>query len=440
MDRRAARPDALPDPLPVPARPGPFDARVRLPGSKSLTNRAAVLAALAHGESTLRHPLRSDDCDRLLDALETLGAGVERRDDHVVIRGVAGRFPRGGSVNLHEGGTPTRFMIAAATLANAPVVVDGAPRMRERPVAEGVDLLRQLGAQIEYPETDGRLPVRIHPQRPRGGPLTVGRTASSQFISAIMLIAPWLDEPTTITFADPPTSRSYLELTAHEMRRWGIDIALDDHHITITAAPVRALKTTVEIDASSIVYPLVAAAVIPGARVTIDDLPVGSVQPDLLCIDVLERMGMQRDGEAFIGPPTLRAVEADLELAPDGALAIAAACARADGVSTLTGLRTLRVKETDRIAALAHELEAIGCRVEASDNALTIDPAGAHDEPVTIRTYHDHRMAMAFASIALARPGISIENPACVAKSFPGFWEMLAGLADAAQPGSREIH
>jgi energy-coupling factor transporter ATP-binding protein EcfA2/co-chaperonin GroES (HSP10) len=206
---------SLPDPYPVARAAAPLHATVSPPGSKSITNRLLLLAALAEGRSTLRRALRSDDTDRLVAALSTLGVGIERSGDSLVVDGVAGRFPRGGAVDLGDGGTPTRFMIAAACRAAEPVTIDGSPRMRERPVAEGVELLRSLGATIEYVEQEGRLPVRVLPSSGdmRGGTLRVGATASSQFVSAAMLLGPLLPQGLEIEYTGVPTSASYLSLT-----------------------------------------------------------------------------------------------------------------------------------------------------------------------------------------------------------------------------------
>ena len=206
--------DELPDPLPIEPLTKPFDVTITPPGSKSITCRAYVLAALSDGESIISNPLRAEDTDKLLDALCTLGAEARWDGEDVFIKGVAGKFPKGGEVNLGDGGTPARFMIACACLAAEPVVVDGSNRMRERPVAEGVDMLRQLGATIEYVEEEGRLPVRVVPSELfKGGELKVGRTLSSQFSSALMLIASWLNEGIILRFTEEPTSFSYLMMT-----------------------------------------------------------------------------------------------------------------------------------------------------------------------------------------------------------------------------------
>ncbi len=444
--------DRLPDPLTVPVRPGPFDLTLRPPGSKSVTNRLYVLAALARGTSVIRRPLRSDDCDRLLGALRSLGVevrwtGADGTD--VEIDGVDGRFPRGGRVDLGDGGTPTRFMIAAATLAAEPVIIDGSPRMRERPVAEGVGLLRSLGADVRFLEADGRLPLEVRPSDAlRGGRLRVGRTASSQFVSALLLVAPWLDGGLELEVAEPLTSPSYVELTAAVLAERGLGPRLEPPDagrrpgtITLPLPPaggLAAFEATVEPDASGAIYWLAAAAVVPGSVARVAGLDVDGPQPDARAARAVAAIGPRAATVRTAGEPTAvfgggLAAGGVLDAAdwPDGALAVAAMAAAGSEPVTITGLRTLRVKETDRIAALATELERIGCTVASSDDHLAIDPSTRHDRPVLIETYDDHRMAMAFAVLGLARPEISIRDPACVAKSYPGFWRDLARVLEA---------
>jgi 3-phosphoshikimate 1-carboxyvinyltransferase len=221
------------------------------------------------------------------------------------------------------------------------------------------------------------------------------------------------------------------------MAQWGIDVTGSEsapvHCHEIVPAPVAARRLAIEPDASSAVYMAAAGALVPGSTVRLAGLPRDSRQPDMAAIAALERMGLAcevgADGSLCCrGPRELRPIEVDLAAAPDGALAVAAVCAMATGPSRLGGLHTLRVKETDRIGALHRALEAVGCRVTSDDDSLTIDPGSRHARPALIRTENDHRMAMAFAVLGLARPGIAIENPACVAKSHPGFWEELASL------------
>jgi len=430
--------DELPDPLPIEPLRKPFDVTITPPGSKSMTNRAYVLAALANGESRIVGPLRGDDCDNLLNALCTLGAEARWEGEDVLVRGVAGRFPRGGSVNLGDGGAPTRFMIAAACLAEEPVVVDGSPRMRQRPVAEGVEMLRQLGANIEYVEEDGRLPVRVTPELLGGRELEVGQTQSSQFISAVVLIAPWLSFPLKLWFGDSVTSEPYVEMTKYVIKRWGVDTVESVHadgrrSVFIYTRPVAGRTFEVEADASSSTYWLSAAALMPQSRVQIEGLPPSSPQGDMAFSRLLEELGALRQHAGYTGVGVrygkhLRGSRHDLADMPDAAVTLAAAMAYADSGSIITGLGTLRIKESDRLAALADELRKLGCDVGTTDDALGIDPSTRHDEPVVIETHNDHRMAMAFAVLGLVRPNISISNPKCVTKSYPGFWRDFAKL------------
>ena len=430
----------LPDPLPIDRAAGPLLACIRLPGSKSITNRLLVLAALGEGPSTLRGALRSDDTDRLAAALSTLGAGVSIRGTTIEVQGVGGWFPRGGRIDLGDGGTPTRFMLAAACRAVEPVIVDGSPRMRERPIAEGVELLRTLGASIEYVEEEGRLPVRVDGRARegmRGGRIRVGATASSQFISALMLLAPLLPEGLEIEYTTVPTSASYLALTRAALRDFGVEVRdaglLGPRRDRIAPARLVGRALEVEPDASSAVYWMVAAALVPGSRVTVEGLASGSPQPDIGMLEVLERAGARWTSRrsprevTVEGPAVLRGVSMSLAHMPDGAMAAAMLAARADGASELGGLHTLRVKESDRLAALANELGRVGCQAEVRDDALRIRPerAGSRVPEAVIDTYRDHRVAMAFAVLGLARGGISIRDPGCVAKSYPGFWRDL---------------
>jgi 3-phosphoshikimate 1-carboxyvinyltransferase len=437
LDVDLTRPvDRLPDPLPVPclspagAPLRPRRAVIRVPGSKSITNRAYLLAALASGRSRIIGPLRANDCDRLLEALRTMGAGASFDGDDAVIDGVGGRFPRGGAVNLGDGGAPTRFAIAAACLAAAPVTIDGSRRMRERPVAEGIDMLRSLGASIDYAEAPGRLPVIVRPSTLRGGSLEVGRTASSQFLSALLLLAPWLPQGIELHPTAPLTSFTYVDLTLAVLQEWGA--AVDAAALRVPPGPLPARTYAIEPDASSALYWCIAAALVPGFTVALPGVDPDGDQPDLAIVQELARRGAIALEATGAGDMRVRGTGAlpggrfDGARCPDGALALAVASARAEGTSRITGLRTLRVKESDRIAALADELRRVGCGVHATDDAMVIEPAPAEGPPVVIETYDDHRVAMAFAVLGLARAGISIKDPACVAKSYPGFWRDLA--------------
>ena len=478
----------LPDPLPITPLTRPFDVTITPPGSKSITCRAYVLAALAEGESKIIRPLRADDTELLLKALCTLGAEArwvagESGDgtEDVLIKGVAGRFPRGGHVYLGDGGTPTRFMIACACLAAEPVVVDASPRMRERPIAEGVEMLRQLGAKVEYVEEEGRLPVRVlQSDTLRGGRVSLQPMESSQFISAAMLIAPALREGVTFVRAGFLTSESYVDLTLQIIGHWGVVVGHScfsesdgtdawesrPPETQLSSEGLKGKAFVVEPDASSAVHWMVAAGISPTSKAYLPRLQWPSIQPDLQSVDVLDGLGIDVEaiekGIGVRGPNCLRwGLDVNAINMPDASLALAVAATRCEQRSTITGLRTLRVKETDRIAALANELRKVGCTVETGDDWIEITPppesaqadnqdAGSDESarksrikaspgtdpglpsgqtrrprsnPIIIETYNDHRMAMSFAVLGLARPGISIRNPACVSKSYPTFWD-----------------
>jgi 3-phosphoshikimate 1-carboxyvinyltransferase len=466
--------DQLPDPLPIEPLTKPFDVTITPPGSKSITCRAYVLAALAEGESKIIRPLRADDTDHLLNALCTLGAQArwEKSSEHdaedVYIKGVGGRFPRGGSLYMGEGGTPTRFMIACACLAKEPVVIDASQRMRERPIAEGVDMLRQLGAKIEYVEEEGRLPVRVVPSDLAGGAMQIGITETSQFISAMLLIGWSLRRGVHLKLKGDLTSESYVGLTVGLLRIWGVESAwnkFSDGESTIDIEPQNlfAYDFVIESDASGATYLATAAALAPASsKITLRGLFEWSAQADAMYVQhVLPEIGalvcFDKDGTHVMPRP---GVSADRVLQmfwmPDAALTVAAAASFLQGQTKITGLRTLRVKETDRIAALANELRKVGCVVETGEDWISITPPDTSGtparrfgsqagqtvsgtpgsdnrvtSPIIIETYNDHRMAMAFAVLGLNPPNgipLAIRNPRCVAKSYPTFWKDFAKL------------
>ena len=324
-------------------------------------------------------------------------------------------------------------MLAAAALADARVRVDGSSRMRERPVEEGIQLLRSLGVPLAGTGTPEHLPVEVEPWMPAaGGALQVGRTASSQFISALLLIAPWTRDGIEVEFTQPPTSRTYLELTTQLLQRLGGLVTCDtEQRINVEPGGLAPFDLPIEPDASSAIYWWAAAAMIPGARVCVP-IPSGSVQPDLHALDLLEQMGARIErGEhsiTVVGPPHLQGATLDAEACPDAAVMLAVVCAHAHGTSRIDGLHTLRVKETDRIHALACELGKTGCGVHEHPDAIEIDPSTITEGPIQVRTWNDHRIAMAFGILGLVRSGVRIEDPGCVGKSYPGFWADRASL------------
>ncbi|MSR70386.1 MAG: 3-phosphoshikimate 1-carboxyvinyltransferase [Phycisphaerales bacterium] len=419
----------------------PFNVSIMPPGSKSQTNRYLMLAALSSGISTVHRPLRALDTDLFMDALVAMGVPISRGEDSTQITAPAGRISGGVSINLGDGGTPTRFLMAIASLARSPVTIDGSARMRQRPIAEGVEMLRALGASVTYIEEEERLPVRVGGGAlPRGGVIEVGRTASSQFVSALLLLAPRLERGVDLFVTQESlTTPSYIELTLDAMRSWGVqfDVLRDARgrltRITVPPAPLAACSRLIEPDASSAVYFLAAAAIVRDARVTIRGLPRLSTQPDAACLRALISMGAHEwsspRGMGLEGTATLNGVDLDGSHWPDGALCIAAVASMAKGRTRIRGLETLKVKESNRIQVLAEEFAKIGTHVETTEHSIVIDPEKSSPRPGVIDPRGDHRIAMTFAVLGLVRPGISIADPGCVAKSYPNFWSDFGLLA-----------
>jgi 3-phosphoshikimate 1-carboxyvinyltransferase len=433
---------------------------IRPPGSKSLTNRALLLAALAQGESSLLGALLdADDAQRMIESLRALGAGVHIAEaGQVRVRGVGGRWrvpPGGVALNLQNAGTATRFLAAAAALADGPVTIDGNERMRQRPIGELAAALPSLGLRVEHLAQHGYPPIRLTPQSqnpPHNITIEFSTTKSSQFISALLMLGPWLTGGMTLRLHDEVTSRPYIAMTLRLLDRLGAHVrSSEDLRILRVGPPetetgvlgLPAFEYDVEPDASGATYFWAAGAILPGASVGIEGLTGESLQGDSRFPLLLERMGAaiehDRAGAVFVrGPRTLRPIDADLADMPDAAMTLAAACAFAPGRSILRGLRTLRVKETDRIAALQNELAKIGVRAETDvggdPDALSITPppSGVDCSPrvprVEFDTYDDHRMAMSMALIGLRRPNCFVCDPSCVRKTYPTFWTDFATL------------
>ncbi|MEZ6234762.1 MAG: 3-phosphoshikimate 1-carboxyvinyltransferase [Phycisphaerales bacterium] len=477
---------APPDPLPItpipPARWRRIDVSVTPPGSKSLTNRAVLLAALSRGTSRVRRPLLgADDAERMLAAVRALGAkATVLADGDLEIEGVDGRWPVGSEgvrLDLGNAGTATRFLAAAALVADGPVTIDGDARMRERPIGDLAGALESLGARVEWLGTPGCPPLRNVPPdhsavAPASSSVSFGETMSSQFVSAVLLIAPWLPSGLTVTLPDGATSASYIRMTLGLLDRLGASVQVSGDLRVIRVAPgpgriadlahgrprgLGAFDYTVEPDASGATYFWTAAAILPGARVKVDGLGDAGLQGDAMFPHVLGRMGATvlvstghpsaiTDREGEFGPASitvrggdrLRPVLADMGDMPDAVMSLAVACALARGHSVVRGVRTLRVKESDRIAAMRAELAKVGVDVRehpGDEDTITITPpeGGIDCRPdaprVEFETYRDHRMAMSLSLIGLRRPNVLIRDPGCVGKTYPGFWDDLALLS-----------
>ncbi|MGB0620198.1 MAG: 3-phosphoshikimate 1-carboxyvinyltransferase [Myxococcota bacterium] len=420
---------------------GPIDARPIVPGSKSITNRVLLLAALADGESRLRGGLESDDTVVMRRALESMGIGLQVERDPTTgaedwrVRGRGGRFQAPGHpLDCGNSGTTVRFLTAALTLAEAPIVVDGNARMRERPISDLAAALRGLGAELSMEGTSDCPPITVHGGGLPGGAALIDGSRSSQYVSAVLQAAPYAKNDVELSFKDGIiVSRPYIDLTLEVMRDFGVeaDWTQDDRLVVRAGQTYGARDYTIEPDASSATYPFSAAA-IAGGTVTIDGVREDSQQADFKLLGLLERMGcgVMRNGDAVTvtGPDgPLRALgEIDMNDFPDAVLAYAVVCAFADGPTTIQNVYNLRIKETDRLHALETELRKLGVGAEAGHDWLRIDPAPMHG--AEIETYDDHRIAMSFSLAGLKVPGVVILDPGCVSKTWPKYFEAFSAF------------
>jgi 3-phosphoshikimate 1-carboxyvinyltransferase len=416
----------------------PFVASISPPGSKSITNRALVLAALAAGRSTLSNVLFADDTRRMLEALRQLGFDLDIQEarQQVIIVGKEGVIPT-AAANLFCGnsGTTIRFLTAMCALGRGEYILDGIERMRERPIGELADMLKHLGVRTRFLEESGFPPILVHADQLPGGILSVGSTQSSQFLSALLMVSPYARHEVEVELVDRQMSWPYVAMTMQMMDEFQVTPELvrdpqtqEPKRIIIPQGRYSGRAYAIEPDASNATYFLAAAAIHPGSKVTIRGLGRHSLQGDAKFAEVLKKMGagatIEKDSITVTGPESLRGIDVDLSEMPDTAQTLAVTALFANGRTTIRGLASLRVKETDRIAALQNELTKLGADVKVEGDTLTID-APLRLNPVEIDTYDDHRMAMSFALAATKSPGIVIKNAECVSKTYPNYFEDL---------------
>lgn len=416
---------------------GPLRGLVRPPGSKSHTNRLLVCTALADGESRLSGTALCDDTERMILGLRSLG--IDARLD-AASRGVSvvgcGGFPPQQDCELDAGdaGTAMRFLTALACLGHGSRRLNGSARMRERPIGALVDGLRAMGAQVVYESAEGFVPLAVAAEGLAGGLVEFDRPVSSQFISALLMVAPYAASDAYLRIHGAPPSRPYLDMTIGTMRSAGVEVLADEARARfVVAASQRYLADTyaVEPDASGATY-LWALAAVSGGGVGVKGLTSASLQGDVRFAELLGRMGCTVSADASgieVSAPKnsrLRGIDVDLNDMPDAAPTLAVVALFADGPTEIRNVGNLRVKESDRIAALAEELGRLGARVVVREDGLRVEPP-KHLTPARIRTYRDHRMAMSFA-LAGCGTDVEIEDPGCVSKSFPEFWGYVRAL------------
>ncbi|MGZ4438375.1 MAG: 3-phosphoshikimate 1-carboxyvinyltransferase [Nocardioides sp.] len=415
-------PQTLTDPWPAPRPEGPVRATVTLPGSKSVTNRALVLAALSDGPSVVRRALRSRDTELMASALSTLGCAVDTAgDDWTVTPGaIRGR----GTVDCGLAGTVMRFVPPVAALADGPVVFDGDPHARSRPMHEVIRGLRGLGVEVDD-EGRGALPFTVVGHGAvRGGQVTIDASASSQFISALLLAAPRYDEGVDVRHDGKPVpSLPHIDMTVQHLRLHGVEVDDSDaNRWRVLPGPVRACDVLVEPDLSN-AAPFLAAALVSGGSVTVCDWPRETTQAGDALREILTLMGakveLTDEGLTVTGDGSAHGIDYDLHDVGELTPVVAALCVLADTPSHLRGIAHIRGHETDRLAALATEFNNLGGHVTETADGLTIRPAAV--DGGTFRTYADHRMAHAGVVLGLAVPGVRVQDVATTAKTFPGF-------------------
>jgi len=404
----------------------PVDATISVPGSKSYTNRALILAALTDGPVRILNPLMSDDITAMLGCLDALGIGsIVGRDSIEIKGGISSVEDRTYELDANLSGTTMRFVLALAAVVPGVKILQGRGRLNERPVADLVDALRQLGAKIEYLGKEGYPPVRIISGRLSPGVAVLSGAISSQFLSAVLMIAPRIGD-VVVEVTGAQISKPYIDMTIDAMKKFGVTVDEENGTYTVRGGQkYSASEYRVEGDVSSASY-FFGIAALTGFRITVQNVNARSLQADMGFLRILESMGntVERgENEVTVQGKGIRSVDVDMKDCPDQVQTLAALAAAAAGTTRIAGVSSLRVKETERVAALERELSKMGIRSESTPDTLTI--YGGDPKPAVIDTYWDHRMAMAFASLGTKLPGLQIRNPEVVSKTFPDFWEKL---------------
>ncbi len=411
---------------------GPLQGSIRPPGSKSLTNRAVVIAALARGESRLTNVLDSQDTSVMLESCRRLGVAVEHDSAtcNVRVPGCGGRFPASqADLWLENSGTSIRFLTAACTTGEGRFKLDGNARMRQRPILDLVTALNALGADVRCATESGCPPVEIVANGLPGGRTSVAANLSSQYLSALLMAAPCAKSPVELQIAGGLVSEPYIDMTLGVMRRFGAKVTRgNDGSLRIEPTGYRGTEYDIEPDASAASY-FFAAAAITGGTVTVLGLGRDSLQGDLQFVNALARMGCDvviGEDRTIVHGKELRGIDIDMNAISDTAQTLAAVAVFAKGPTTIRNIAHVRHKETDRIAAVVTELKRLGLQADERPDGLTIHPGSP--QPATIETYDDHRMAMSFSLIGLKSPGIRIANPSCTAKTYPNYFADLERL------------
>ncbi len=411
-----------------------IDATIDVPGSKSITQRALIAAALASGESTLINPLASEDTAFTAMALRAMGIEVESSITEWMVKGRGGIIKKPAKeIFLGNNGTATRFLTSVASLGKGLFVIGGEERMEERPIAPLINALQGWGVNIKSIKGTGCPPLEIRANGLSGGLTILPEGKSSQYLSSLLLVAPYAKKKAMLQVKGAIPSRPYVNMTLAVMSSFGgkVKAGRDLTYFEIEQGSYRPQNYQIEGDASSASY-FFAAAAVSGGKITVPNVPENSMQGDTALIAMLKEMGCRvtcGEGITIKGPEKLKGIEVDMGDCPDVAPTLAVVAAMAYGRTVIKNVAHLRIKECDRLNAMATELARLGVRVEEKSDQLIIDGVGPEAlQGAKIETYKDHRIAMSFAVAGLVVPGIVIINENCVAKSFPDFWERFAKL------------
>ncbi|RJX73767.1 3-phosphoshikimate 1-carboxyvinyltransferase [Vibrio sinensis] len=413
------------------------DGEVNLPGSKSVSNRVLLLAALANGTTRLTNLLDSDDIRHMLNALSQLGVQYTLSADKTEceVQGLGGAFSTAEPIELFLGnaGTAMRPLAAALCLGRGEFLLTGEPRMKERPIGHLVDALRQAGAKIEYLENTNYPPLKISGTGLKGGTVEIDGSISSQFLTAFLMSAPLAQDDVTIKIVGDLVSKPYIDITLHIMAQFGVVVENRNYQEFVVKAGQQYIAPgdfLVEGDASSASY-FLAAAAIKGGSIKVTGIGKNSIQGDIQFADAIEKMGAEIEwGDDYVISRVgqLNAVDMDFNHIPDAAMTIATTALFAKGVTSIRNVYNWRVKETDRLSAMATELRKVGAIVEEGEDYITITPPETLTH-AAIDTYDDHRMAMCFSLVALSNTPVTINDPKCTSKTFPDYFEKLAMLS-----------
>ncbi|MCX7816513.1 MAG: 3-phosphoshikimate 1-carboxyvinyltransferase [Syntrophales bacterium] len=404
---------------------------VRVPGSKSLTQRAFVIASLAEGNSLIRNALLSEDTRLLMESLARFGADFSVSEEGVLVKGTGGKLKSTDrQIYLGNNGTALRFLLSIAALGKGVYRFTGDPRLQERPVGPLGEILVKMGARIEYHKKDGCIPLDVHPFRLQGGKFRLQDMESSQFVSSLMISGVFTGKGLEIVLEGKLLSLPYIHMTAEVMRAFGVDVEVRSNRIKVPGGQCyKAREWAVEGDATSASY-FLALAPLCQKKIRVESISSNSVQGDIGFLRILENLGCEiQNGENWVevkgGKMPTGQLEFDMGDMPDLVPTLAVIAAVRPGRTVIKNVPHLRIKESDRIAALARELSKMGVEVIERPDGMVIN--GGNPRGTEVETYNDHRIAMSFAVLGKVVKGVSIRNPRCVDKSFPSFWILLEG-------------